>query len=141
MKIESHVLKLMEVEMISWAIYMIMDYQFFVTNYLLNISFKSIFNILIFWPWINWSSLVLWNTAKPQVICKNVENFKKKKFQKAKICEGKYNIYKNIQQFYLSTCNFQIKLIIGQTYVEPALVPWYCKMTLWTLSLKGCNQS
>jgi len=127
--------------MISWAIYMIMDYQFFVTNYLLNISFKSIFNILIFWPWINWSSLVLWNTAKPQVICKNVENFKKFFFQKAKICEGKYNIYKNIQQFYLSTCNFQIKLIIGQTYVEPALVPWYCKMTLWTLSLKGCNQS
>jgi hypothetical protein len=39
-KIESHVLKLMEVEMISWAIYMIMDYQVLVNKYLLNILFK-----------------------------------------------------------------------------------------------------
>jgi len=47
----------------------------------------------------------------------------KSDFFKKKNCEGKYNIYKNILQFYLSTCNLQIKLIIGQTYVELALVP------------------
>jgi hypothetical protein len=58
---------------------------------------------------------------KAQVICKNVEKFKKCFFPKK--IERKYNIYKKISQFYLSTCNLQIKLIIGQTYVEPALVP------------------
>jgi hypothetical protein len=59
---------------------------------------------------------------KAHVICKNVEIFKKFFFQKKEKFERKYNIYKNIQQFYLSTCNLQIKLIIGQTYVELAFV-------------------
>jgi hypothetical protein len=36
MKIKSHILEAMEVEMISWTIYMIMYYQCLVTNYLLN---------------------------------------------------------------------------------------------------------
>jgi hypothetical protein len=59
---------------------------------------------------------------KAQVICKNVEIFKKFFFSKNNF-EGKYNIYKNIPQFYLSTFNLQVKIIIGQTYVEPTLIP------------------
>ncbi len=31
-KIKSHILKLIKIKMISWTIYMIMDYQFLVTN-------------------------------------------------------------------------------------------------------------
>jgi len=36
MKIKFHILELMEVEMISWTIYMITDYQCMATNYFLD---------------------------------------------------------------------------------------------------------
>jgi len=39
-KIKSHILKLIKIKMISWTIYMIMDYQFLVTNHFLNNLFK-----------------------------------------------------------------------------------------------------
>jgi hypothetical protein len=42
---ESHILKSMKMKIISWVIYMIMDYQFLVMNHLLNNIFKYI-NIL-----------------------------------------------------------------------------------------------
>jgi hypothetical protein len=37
---KSHILKLMKMKIISWEIYMIMDYQFLLINYLLNNLFK-----------------------------------------------------------------------------------------------------
>ncbi len=39
-KIKSHILKLIKIKMISWTIYMIMDYEFLVTNHFLNNLFK-----------------------------------------------------------------------------------------------------
>ncbi len=38
-KIKSHILKLIKMKMISWTIYMIMDYHFLVTHHFLN-NFK-----------------------------------------------------------------------------------------------------
>jgi hypothetical protein len=35
-----HILKLMKMKIISWEIYMIMDYQFLIINYLLNNLYK-----------------------------------------------------------------------------------------------------
>ncbi len=40
-KIEIHILKLMEVKMVLWALYIIMDYQCLVTSYF-YINFKYI---------------------------------------------------------------------------------------------------
>jgi hypothetical protein len=49
--------------MISWTIYMIMDYQLLVITYLLNKLLKYIINILIFWPYVNQLSLVVQSTS------------------------------------------------------------------------------
>jgi hypothetical protein len=38
------------------------------TYYLLNNLFKYIINILIFWPYFSWSSLVVQNNMKPKSI-------------------------------------------------------------------------
>jgi hypothetical protein len=56
-----HIFKSMKVEMIPCIIYMILDDQCIKTNY-----FKIILNILIFFPCVNWSSLVVQNNAKPK---------------------------------------------------------------------------
>jgi hypothetical protein len=40
MKIKSHILELIEVKIISWTIYMVIDYQCLITNYILNDLFK-----------------------------------------------------------------------------------------------------
>jgi len=42
MKIKSHILELMEVKIISWTIYMVMDYQCLITNYIFNNLFKQL---------------------------------------------------------------------------------------------------
>ncbi len=61
MKFKSHILELMEMEMILWTIYMILDYQCMVANYLFN-NFKCI-NFLTS---CNWSSLLMWSSVKPK---------------------------------------------------------------------------
>ncbi len=56
LKIDYHIFEWMKVEMISCTIYMIMDDQCLITNYLLNSLLTYDLNILIFWPYVNWSS-------------------------------------------------------------------------------------
>ncbi len=47
MKIKSHILELMEVKIISWKIYMVINYQRLITNYIFNNLFKQLLNILL----------------------------------------------------------------------------------------------
>ncbi len=56
----------MEMEMISWTMYMIMDYQCMTINYLL----QSLY-VYMFWPYINWLSLVVQNSVKPKSFMNN----------------------------------------------------------------------
>jgi hypothetical protein len=64
-KIKSYILELMQVEiLISLLIYMIMNYQCLVITF--EIIYSTL-NILIFWPYVNLWSLVVWSNAKPKL--------------------------------------------------------------------------
>ncbi len=54
--------------MISWTIYMIMDYQCPVTN-IFSKALIFFINVLVFWPSVNWLSLLVWCCEKPKLLC------------------------------------------------------------------------